>query len=157
VSASTTLSISIAITNHLPEVYVPPYLTDGSVRPVMTVAADQKDWAYGGTYTVTIDSSTFAPSAGRFSLLTADASTHGNNMGARTLFPAFTCNGNTCTITAPPNSHVSPPAWHKLYFVDGKKTPSHGVYVRIGGDPGNTGSWPQDPKFIVPGPGPYTG
>ena len=32
------------------EVYIPPYLTDGRKQPSFTV--DQKDWAYGGSYTI---------------------------------------------------------------------------------------------------------
>ena len=77
-------------------------------------------------------------------------STHGNAMGGRTIFPAFTCNGNTCTVTAPPNANVSPPGWHQLFVLDGP-TPSHSVFVRIGGDPGKLGSWPNLPGFNPPG------
>ena len=59
-------------------------------------------------------------------------------MGARTLFPEFSCNGNACTIVAPPNAHVSPPGWFQLFVLDGP-TPSHSEWVRIGGDPGALG------------------
>lgn len=59
-------------------------------------------------------------------------------MGARTLFPAFTCNGNDCTITAPPNAHISPPGWFQLFVLDGP-TPSFSSWVRIGGDPAELG------------------
>ncbi|KAJ7887354.1 hypothetical protein B0H13DRAFT_1627534 [Mycena leptocephala] len=71
-------------------------------------------------------------------------------MGARTIFPAFSCSGNTCTITAPPNAFVSPPGWHQLFVMDGP-TPSHSVWVRIGGDPAKLGTWPNLPDFVVPG------
>lgn len=80
----------------------------------------------------------------------AVASTHGNSMGQRTIFPAFSCNGNTCTITAPPNAHTSPPGWHQLFILDGP-TPSLSTWVRIGGDPAELGNWPQFPDFNVPG------
>ncbi|KNZ82368.1 WSC domain-containing protein 2, partial [Termitomyces sp. J132] len=88
--------------------------------------------------------------AGRTYPLEASSSTHGNSMGARTIFPAFTCSGTTCTITAPPNSGVSPPAWHQLFILDGP-TPSHSKWVRIGGDPAQLGNWPDIPGFTLPG------
>lgn len=74
-------------------------------------------------------------------------------MGMRTFFPAFACSGNVCTITAPPNPNVSPPAWHQLFVLDGP-TPSHSQWVRIGGDPGGLGNWPNFPDFKLPGVGP---
>jgi hypothetical protein len=80
----------------------------------------------------------------------ATSSTHGNTMGGRTMFPAFSCSGTTCTITAPPNSHVSPPGWHQLFILDGP-TPSHSRWVRIGGDPASLGNWPNFPDFTLPG------
>lgn len=73
-------------------------------------------------------------------------------MGQRTIFPAVSCAGTTCTITAPPNAHVSPPGWSMLYLLDGP-TPSHGQWVRIGGDPANLGNWPDHPDFDTPGMG----
>jgi hypothetical protein len=84
------------------------------------------------------------------SLLGVVTSTHGNSMGQRTIFPAFACSGNTCTITAPPNNKVCPPGWFQLFLLDGP-TPSHAVYVRIGGDPASLGNWPALPDFSVPG------
>ena len=32
------------------EVYIPPYLNDGRTQPSFTV--DEKDWEYGGSYTI---------------------------------------------------------------------------------------------------------
>ncbi|GJE95258.1 DUF1929 domain-containing protein [Phanerochaete sordida] len=86
----------------------------------------------------------------RVSLVAATSSTHGNAMGGRTIFPAFSCNGNTCTVTAPPNAKVSPPGWHQLFILDGP-TPSFSHWVRIGGDPGKLGNWPNFPDFTRPG------
>ncbi|EEB93872.1 hypothetical protein MPER_07420 [Moniliophthora perniciosa FA553] len=71
-------------------------------------------------------------------------------MGSRTIFPAFSCSGTTCTITAPPNAFVSPPGWHQLFILDGP-TPSHSLWVRIGFDPAQLGNWPQLPGFNPPG------
>ena len=128
------------------EVYIPPYLSQGLTQPVVTVP--NTDWAYGGQYQ--IDVQLFQGQTMRVSLVAAVSSTHGNVMGARVIFPAFSCQGNVCTVTAPPNAEVSPPGWHQLFILDGP-TPSHSVFVRIGGDPGQLGNWPNLPGFTVPG------
>ncbi|KFY34113.1 hypothetical protein V494_07045 [Pseudogymnoascus sp. VKM F-4513 (FW-928)] len=130
------------------EAFIPPYLKTGKAQPSYTIT--DTDWKYGDTITVTIT----LPGGGapRFSLMGAESSTHGNSMGQRTIFPAFKCTGNTCTITAPPNAHVSPPGWFQLFLLDGP-VPSKSHYVRIGGDPGNLGAWPKLADFHVPGSG----
>jgi len=128
------------------EVYIPPYLNSGLTQPIMTVP--NTDWTYGGQFQINIQ--TFQGQTLRVSLVAAVSSTHGNTMGGRTIFPAFTCNGNVCTVTAPPNARVSPPGWHQLFILDGP-TPSHGVFVRIGGDPAQLGNWPALPGFNPPG------
>jgi len=128
------------------EVYIPPYLSQGLTQPVVTVP--NTDWAYGGQYQINVQ--LFQGQAMRVSLVAAVSSTHGNVMGARVIFPAFSCQGNVCTVTAPPNAEVSPPGWHQLFILDGP-TPSHSVFVRIGGDPGKLGNWPNLPGFTLPG------
>lgn len=133
------------------EVYVPPYLSEGRTQPTYTLPAASKDWAYSGSYTITNVKLFHGTTATmRVSLLAATSSTHGNTMGARTIFPAFKCNGATCTIIAPPNAGVSPPGWHMLFILDGP-TPSFAKWVRIGGDPSNLGNWPNLPGFTLPG------
>ncbi|KAF2730707.1 copper radical oxidase-like protein [Polyplosphaeria fusca] len=121
------------------EVFMPPYLLSGNAQP--SLSATNKDWAHGQTITVTV-------SAGvtKFSLLGSEASTHGNSMGARILFPAFSCAGTSCTVTAPPNAHVAPPGWYRLFALNGP-TPSKGVWIRLGGDPASIGNWPNYPDF----------
>ncbi|OCL02176.1 copper radical oxidase [Glonium stellatum] len=109
------------------------------------------DWAYGQTVPFTITSN--SSGAIRVSLIGAVSSTHGNSMGQHTIFPAFSCSGNFCTVTAPPNAYVSPPGWFMVFVLDGP-TPSFATWVRIGGDPANLGSWPDYPDFTVPGSGP---
>ncbi|KAL8673658.1 MAG: hypothetical protein Q9168_001913 [Polycauliona sp. 1 TL-2023] len=89
------------------EVFEPPYILSGARRPAYTIT--NKDWAYGQQIRITVtagDSSNM-----RASLLGAVTSTHGNSMGQRTFFPAFSCAGNTCTVTAPPNAKICPPGW----------------------------------------------
>ena len=130
------------------EVYIPPYLTAGQARPVVTIP--NKDWAYGKQFRINVQ--LHGKTSGmRVSLVAATSSTHGNTMGARTIFPAFSCSSSkVCTVTAPPNSRVSPPGWHQLFILDGP-TPSHGVFVRVGGDPAKLGNWPALPGFTLPG------
>jgi hypothetical protein len=128
------------------EVYIPPYLCEGLTQPVVTVP--NTDWAYGGQFQITVK--LFQGQTMRVSLIAATSSTHGNVMGGRTIFPEFSCAGTVCTVTAPPNAGVSPPGWHQLFILDGR-TPSHGVFVRIGGDPARLGDWPALPGFDLPG------
>jgi hypothetical protein len=130
------------------EVFVPPYLLSGLTPPTFTIA--KTDWAYGDQVSITVQLFQGTTSTMRISLLAAVSATHGNSLGMRTLFPAFTCTGNTCIITAPPNANVSPPAWHQLFVLDGP-TPSFSTWVRIGGDPGKLGLWPNFPDFTPPG------
>ena len=128
------------------ELYIPPYLNQGLTQPTVTVP--NTDWSYGGQYQINVQ--LFQGQTARVSLVAAVSSTHGNVMGGRTIFPDFSCAGTVCTVTAPPNAKVSPPGWHQLFVLDGP-TPSHSVFVRIGGDPAQLGNWPQVPDFILPG------
>jgi hypothetical protein len=128
------------------EVFIPPYLLSGAPRPAYTIS--ETDWAYGGTYTITVTAGNVANL--KVSLIGLISSTHGNSFGHRTIFPAFTCQGNQCTVTAPPGPWTSPPGWFQLFILDGP-TPSNSSFVRIGGDPGELGNWPNFPDFTVPG------
>ncbi|EKD12599.1 copper radical oxidase [Drepanopeziza brunnea f. sp. 'multigermtubi' MB_m1] len=128
------------------EVFTPPYLLSGLARPTFTIAT--KDWQYGAAYAFALTSGSTANL--KVSLLGSVSSTHGNSMGQRTLFPAVSCSGATCSITAPPNSHVCPPGWYMLFVLDGP-TPSVGQFVRIGGDPASLGNWPKLAGFNLPG------
>jgi hypothetical protein len=128
------------------EVFMPPYLLSGAPRPSFTIT--NKDWTYGSSVTIGVT----IPGNGkiRVSLLGAVTSTHGNSMGARTLFPAVSCGGGSCTITVPPNANVCPPGWYQVFVLDGP-TPSTSTWVRIGGDPAELGNWPKYPDFNIPG------
>ena len=130
------------------EVFVPPYLLAGNKQPTYTIQT--KDWAYGQSYTITVNLFQGTTAGMKVSLLGGVSSTHGNSIGQRTLFPAFTCTGSTCTITAPPNANVSPPGWFQLFVLDGP-TPSVSQWVRIGGDPAKLGNWPPYSDFKTPG------
>jgi hypothetical protein len=130
------------------EVFSPPYLLSGLPRPTFTLA--NTDWAYGETVTFTVTSGSTANL--KVSMLGSVVSTHGNAMGQRTIFPAFTCAGNTCQVTAPPNAHVAPPGWFMFFILDGP-TPAIGQFIRIGKDPGNIGLWPANNPAFAPLPG----
>ncbi|KAF7334608.1 hypothetical protein MVEN_02290900 [Mycena venus] len=130
------------------EVYIPPYLAQGRTQPSFNIT--DTDWTYGSNHSITITLHQGTTSTMKVSLIAATSSTHGNAMGSRTIFPAFSCVDNICTITAPPNAFVSPPGWHQLFILDGP-TPSHSSWVRIGGDPAGIGNWPAYPDFTVPG------
>ncbi|KAH8590515.1 WSC domain-containing protein [Bisporella sp. PMI_857] len=132
---------------HRVEVFVPPYLTSGLPRPTFTIT--NKDWAYNQDITFTVGSPIAAANF-KVTLLGAVVSTHGNAMGQRTLVPAVSCTGTTCTVTAPNNAHTAPPGWFMMFVLDGP-TPSVGQYVRIGGDPAGLGNWPNLPAFQLPG------
>jgi len=128
------------------ERFVPPYINSGLSRPTFTIT--KTDWQYGGTYQITVTSGSLSNL--RISIIGASSSTHGNTMGSRTLFPAFSCIGNICTITAPPNAGICPPDWFMLFILDGS-TPSVASWVRIGGDPAKLGNWPPGTAFTRPG------
>ncbi|KAL2015330.1 hypothetical protein VTK56DRAFT_5792 [Thermocarpiscus australiensis] len=130
------------------EIFLPPYLLAGKPRPTFTLA--DRDWAHGQAgipFTLGAPARNGAVTA---TLLGAVSSTHGNSMGARTLMPRVACAGTSCTVDAPPNANVAPPGWYQFFVLDGG-IPAVGVYVRIGGDPGGIGNWPQAPGFSVPG------
>lgn len=138
------------------EVFIPPYLLSGRPRPSYTISEANRDWSYGQSYTIT---NVATPNGGPASvtLLGAVSSTHGNSMGQRTIMPAVSCSGTTCTITAPPNVNVAPAGWFQLWVLD-NGIPSNASWVRIGGDPGNLGSWPSGfSDFTAPGEGAVSG
>lgn len=129
------------------ETFTPPYLKSGKPRPTFTMT--NKDWNYGQSVTFTLGAA--ARNGGiKASLLGSVSSTHGNSMGARTLFPAVSCAGTTCTVTAPPSAHIAPPGWYQFFVLDGG-IPGVGIYVRIGGDPAAIGNWPDGEGFTTPG------
>ncbi|TDZ74316.1 WSC domain-containing protein [Colletotrichum trifolii] len=122
------------------EVFNPPYLK--KPRPTFTLAVT--DWAWGGSYDFQIGGQ--ATGDIKASLLGSVSSTHGNSMGARTIFPAVTCNQVKCTVTAPPNAGIAPPGWYQFFVLQGG-VPAVGVYIRLGNDPANLGNWPNGAVF----------
>ncbi|KAF4123465.1 Glyoxal oxidase N-terminus [Geosmithia morbida] len=129
------------------EAFIPPYLLGGKTRPTFTV--QDKDWAFEQVVPFTLGAAS-RNGAITASLLGSVSSTHGNSMGARTLFPAVSCAGTSCTVTAPPGPYICTPGWYQFFVLDGG-IPAVGVFVRIGGDPGKIGNWPAGGDFTLPG------
>ncbi|CAP60434.1 uncharacterized protein PODANS_1_7300 [Podospora anserina S mat+] len=130
------------------EVFVPPYLLNGLPRP--TFAITNKDWTYNQTnipFTLGVAARNGPITV---TLLASVSSTHGNSMGARTLMPRVSCAGTACTVDAPPNVNIAPPGWYQMFVLDGG-VPAIGKYIRIGGDPGQLGNWPEGLDFSRPG------
>ena len=137
------------------EYWIPPYILGGAPRPSFNLT--NVDWSYGETVTFPITPSGTGPvSSYRISMIGAVSSTHGNSMGQRTFFPATTCSGTSCTVTAPPNANVCPPSWFQVFLLDANNIPSWAQWVRVGGDPAELGNWPNYPDFTTPGLGKAT-
>lgn len=134
------------------EKFLLPYNLNGATPPSIT-AATNTDWTnYNTQYTITVNLPSGNWAAMKISLLAAVSSTHGNSMGQKTIFPAFTYNSanGQVTITSPKDQFVCPPGWFQLFVLD-NGTPSTSKWVRIGGDPASLGNWPSYPDFTVPG------
>ena len=129
------------------ETFTPPYLLRNKPRPTFKVS--NTDWSYGQKVTFTLGAAA-RNGAITASLLGSVSSTHGNSMGARTLFPDMSCTGTACTVTAPPGKYIAPPGWYQFFVLDGG-IPAVGVFVRIGGDPAQVGNWPKGDGFTTPG------
>ncbi|UNI14601.1 (Methyl)glyoxal oxidase [Purpureocillium takamizusanense] len=129
------------------ETFTPPYLLRDKPRPTFKVS--NTDWTYGQKVTFTLGAAA-RNGAITASLLGSVSSTHGNSMGARTLFPEMSCDGTSCTVTAPPGKYIAPPGWYQFFVLDGG-IPAVGVFVRIGGDPAQVGNWPKGDGFTTPG------
>ena len=124
------------------EVFIPPYLAVNASRPSFKI--EDKDWINDAEYRFTVSG---GDSTITVSLLGSEASTHGNSMGARILFPRVRCeNYPTCSVTAPSGPYIAPPGWYRM-FVLYKDIPSSARWVRIGGDPAGLGNWPNTPSF----------
>jgi hypothetical protein len=135
------------------ETFTPPYLMGNraNLRPSYTIVNNSKDWSFGQNVGLTVTIQAGTMSGVKVSLVGAVSSTHGASMGQRILFPAVSCSGNTCTVTAPPNGHICPPGWFMLFVMDSTGTPSLSQWVRVGGDPAALGNWPNLPGFTLPG------
>jgi hypothetical protein len=149
VSGSDPEQPGVYIQEYRVEIFTPPYLMGNPTKPSFTIPSGQKSYGYSAPITVN-----FQGDVGKFTLMGAVSSTHGNSMGQRTFFPAYTCTGNICNVVTPPNAHICPPGWYMLFLLNGAGVPGTSSWVRIGGDPANLGSWPAGlADFTPPGAG----
>ena len=112
--------------NHDIEAFTPPWLLDGTPRPVVT-AVPANVIPYGSSFTITCSGN-----VDEVSLMTPGSSTHGTEMTQRMFF--FTIlgrQGNTITLRAPRDATVMMSGYHMLFAVNGK-TPSEGKWIRLG-------------------------
>ncbi|KAI9343747.1 glyoxal oxidase N-terminus-domain-containing protein [Zopfochytrium polystomum] len=133
---------------HIIEQYLPPYLTSGLARPTFTIQ-QPGNWSYGQDFYITAN----LPGGGpvRASLVSPGVNTHGNSMGMRFAWVSIVqTGGGQYKVTMPPGQHILPANHYLLFVLDGP-TPSVGQWIRLGGDPGNIGNWPNLPGFSLPG------
>lgn len=117
-------------------------------RPAFKLNNSENNLGFGASFTITM----LCGTASKISLMGDVSTTHGNSMGQRTIFPQWSCSGTQCTITTPPNGHITGgPGWFMLFVLDKNNVPSIAEYVRIGGDPAGLGSWPNFDDFTLPG------
>ena len=96
------------------EIYAPSYV--GQSRP--TVSGAPAAINYGAQFTVTVDRE-----IERVALMRCGTITHGFDSDQRYVGCVFTQEGDTLTITAPPNGNVAPPGPYMLWVVDGNDRP----------------------------------
>ena len=110
------------------EIYQPAYLfnADGSLATRPSLTAAPTTVGYGKTFTVT-SNGTIASAV----LIREGAATHAFDMSQRAVGLSFTTNGQTLTLTAPPNGNVAPPGVYLLFLVNTNGVPSVGQVVTV--------------------------
>jgi hypothetical protein len=110
------------------EIYQPAYLfnADGSLATRPSLTATPTAVGYGKTFTVT-SNGTIASAV----LIREGAATHAFDMSQRLVGLSFTTNGQTLTLTGPPNGNVAPPGVYLLFLVNTNGVPSVGQVVTI--------------------------
>ena len=110
------------------EIYQPAYLfnADGSLatRPSLTAAPSTA--TYGQTFTVQSNGNIASAV-----IIREGAATHAFDMSQRLVGLSFTANGQTLTLTGPPNANVAPPGAYLLFLVNTNGVPSVGQVVTI--------------------------
>lgn len=110
------------------EIYQPAYLfnTDGSLATRPSLTGVPTTVGYGKTFTVT-SNGTIASAV----LIREGAVTHSFDMSQRLVGLSFTTNGQTLTLTGPPNGNVAPPGVYLLFLVNTNGVPSLGQVVTV--------------------------
>lgn len=119
------------------EIYEPPYLHKGGIRPRIDSAPSVATW--GSTFRVRSGS----PDVQRAVLVAPASTTHAVDMNQRYVPLASTPVAGGMDVKAPPNGRVAPPGYYMLFLLDGRGVPSVARFVRLGQSP------PQPGQIVV--------
>eukprot|EP00604_Paraphysomonas_vestita_P000208 CAMPEP_0174825344 /NCGR_PEP_ID=MMETSP1107-20130205/42670_1 /TAXON_ID=36770 /ORGANISM="Paraphysomonas vestita, Strain GFlagA" /LENGTH=372 /DNA_ID=CAMNT_0016056873 /DNA_START=2651 /DNA_END=3767 /DNA_ORIENTATION=+ len=107
---------------HEAEAYTPPWLLDGSIRPVIT-SVPTGVIIYGSLFTIT-----YTGPVDKVSILTPQAQTHASEMTQRLYFPTIISKTDTqIVLRAPKDPTVMLQGYHMIFVVNGD-TPSVGLW-----------------------------
>jgi len=116
--------------DHEAERFTPPWLLDGSPRPVITSSPEGTIY-YGTDFSFSYSGAT----VDRVTLMAPNSATHGTEMTQRTLFLTVVCDtGSVITVRAPVDATVMIKGYYMLFAVAGD-TPSVAAWVKLGTAP----------------------
>lgn len=122
------------VTNYNAEIFSPPYLfnDDGTpaVRPVIDWAP--KQGAYGQQITLNTDASQVA----RVSFIKTSSVTHSFNVEQRYMELPFTASDNSIQVGLPALPTTATPGYYLMFVINQQGTPSEGVIIKLGDEPG---------------------
>ncbi len=113
------------------EIYSPPYLfsPNGTLATRPTISSVSPGTVgYGATFQVS------SPNAGSISsvvLMRAGSVTHAFDMDQRMVGLNYTVQGNTLTVTAPPNGNIAPPGYYMLFLLNSSGVPSKASFLQL--------------------------
>ena len=108
------------------ERYLPPYFF--KPRPIITSAPAAV--GFGANFTVNTPQ---AAGIAEVVLMRPGAVTHAFNQSQRYVGCAIvSAAGTSVQATAPPNGNIAPPGYYLLFVVDADRTPSTGVWIKLG-------------------------
>jgi galactose oxidase len=108
------------------QIYSPPYLFQGGVRPAIRSAPTNV--AYGDSFTVGTDQ---AASIGKVTWIRLPSVTHAFNQNQRINVLDFTANAADLMVKAPTDPNLCPPGYYMLFLLDGRGVPSVASIIRI--------------------------
>lgn len=112
--------------NHRGELFIPPWLLDGTPRPII-VSVPTGVIAFKSQFVIT-----FTGTVTGVSFVTPGSGSHGTEMSQRLLFPIIVSKtANSITVTAPADATVMLQGFHMLYLLNGD-TPSVAAWVKFG-------------------------
>jgi galactose oxidase len=115
------------VTDHFTgQLYSPPYLFQGGVRPAIKSAP--KDVAYGESFTIVTDQ---AASISKVTWIRLPSVTHSFNQNQRINVLNFTANASGLAVKAPTDPNLCPPGHYMLFLLDGRGVPSVASIIRI--------------------------